>query len=177
MKYYSITCEEFANVKEECDLVKVVNGVIYVSSEKELKEPFKAVTLPESITKEIEEELVKAKKSKKEEIDKAKFSAIEDGVEYKGKVFQSAEYDRNLLTSTVSLFNIAGKVPDGFVWIAEDNTAVPMTLQDLLQLSQVMALDVTANTIKARTLKDSVEKAKTLDEVNAIKFDLEDDKA
>lgn len=171
MKYYSITCEEFATVSAECEIIKVIDGVIYVSSETELKSPFKLTGLPESLVKEMEETLARAKELKKDEIDNAKINAIEDGIEFKGKVFQSAEYDRNLLTSTVSLFNIAGKVPDGFVWIAKDNTAVPMTLVELVALSQAMATDVTTNTIKARNLKDAVEAAKTLAEVNAIRFE------
>ncbi|EGF5817893.1 hypothetical protein ICF26_001768, partial [Campylobacter jejuni] len=40
-----------------------------------------------------------AKEFKKDEIDKAKSNAIEGGVSYKDKIFQSAEKDRNLLTS------------------------------------------------------------------------------
>lgn len=171
MRYYSVTCEDFANVIAECEIVKVVNGVIYVSSNENLKTPFKETNLPEDIANELAEALVRAKEDKKKEIDNAKINAIEDGIEFKGKVFQSAEYDRNLLTSTVSLFNIAGKVPDNFVWIAKDNTAVPMTLVELVALSQAMATDVTVNTIKARSLKDAVEKANTLAEVSAIKFE------
>ena len=38
-------------------------------------------------------------------------------------------------------------------------------------LAQAMATDVQVQTIKARNLKDTVEKAKTIDEVNAIKFE------
>ncbi|WP_193551091.1 DUF4376 domain-containing protein [Campylobacter jejuni] len=71
-----------------------------------------------------------AKEFKKDEIDKARDLAIEGGVSYKNKIFQSAEKDRNLLTSTVSLFAITKQLPEGFVWISKDNEAVPFTLKN-----------------------------------------------
>lgn len=113
------------------------------------------------------------KEFKKDEINKARDLAIEGGVSYKNKIFQSAEKDRNLLTSTVSLFSIARQVPEGFVWISKDNEAVPFTLEELIELGGIMANSVNANTIKARTLKDKVEQAQTLEEIEAIKWDNE----
>ncbi|HEC2404485.1 TPA: DUF4376 domain-containing protein [Campylobacter jejuni] len=112
-----------------------------------------------------------AKEFKKDEINKARDNAIECGVSYKDKIFQSAEKDRNLLTSTVSLFTITKKLPDGFVWISKDNEAVPFTLQELIQLGSIMANSVNINTIKARTIKDKVEQAQTLEEIQSIKWD------
>ncbi|TKX30491.1 DUF4376 domain-containing protein [Campylobacter estrildidarum] len=109
-----------------------------------------------------------AKEFKKDEIDKARDKAIEGGVSFKDKIFQSAEKDRNLLTSTVSLFAITKQVPEGFVWIAQDNTAVPFTLEELTQLGSIMANSVNTNTIKARELKDKVEKAQNLQELESI---------
>lgn len=114
-----------------------------------------------------------AKEFKKDEIDKAKDNAIEGGVSYKDKIFQSAEKDRNLLTSTVSLFAITKQLPEGFVWISKDNEAVSFTLEELIELGGIMANSVNTNTIKARTLKDKVEQAKTLEEIEAIKWDNE----
>lgn len=114
-----------------------------------------------------------AKEFKKDEIDNAKYNAIEGGVSYKDKIFQSAEKDRNLLTSTVSLFAITKQLPEGFVWISKDNEAVPFTLEELIELGGIMANSVNTNTIKARTLKDKVEQAQTLEEIEAIKWDNE----
>ncbi|RTJ88267.1 DUF4376 domain-containing protein [Campylobacter jejuni] len=112
-----------------------------------------------------------AKEFKKDEIDKAKNNAIEGGVSYKDKIFQSAEKDRNLLTSTVSLFAITKQLPEGFVWISKDNEAVPFTLEELIELGGIMANSVNTNTIKARTIKDKVEQAQTLEEIQSIKWD------
>ncbi|EAK9907381.1 DUF4376 domain-containing protein [Campylobacter coli] len=114
-----------------------------------------------------------AKEFKKDEIDNAKNNAIKGGVSYKDKIFQSAEKDRNLLTSTVSLFAITKQLPEGLVWISKDNEAVPFTLEELIELGGIMANSVNTNTIKARTLKDKVEQAQTLEEIEAIKLDNE----
>ncbi|MCR2101600.1 DUF4376 domain-containing protein, partial [Campylobacter upsaliensis] len=80
---------------------------------------------------------------------------------YKGKVFQSGEKDRNLLTSTISLFSATRQMPEGFKWIAKNNEAVSFTLEDLIALGGLMANAVNTFMIKARELKDRVEKAKS----------------
>ncbi|WP_270978646.1 DUF4376 domain-containing protein [Campylobacter helveticus] len=117
-----------------------------------------------------DEVLLFAKVDKKADIDKKRDEAIESGVEYKGKVFQSAEKDRNLLTSTTSLFSITKQVPEGFKWISKDNEAVSFTLQDLIALGAKMAESVNLNTMKARVLKDKVEKARNLNELESIQW-------
>ena len=123
----------------------------------------------ENINDENEALAVK-KLLKKEQIEALKNEAIESGVEYKGKVFQSGEKDRNLLTSTTSLFSITKQVPEGFKWISKDNEAVSFTLQDLIALGAKMAENVNLNTMKARALKDKVEKARSLDELESIQW-------
>lgn len=117
-----------------------------------------------------DEVLLFAKVDKKADIDKKRDEAIESGVEYKGKVFQSGEKDRNLLTSTTSLFSITKQVPEGFKWISKDNEAVDFTLQDLIALGAKMAESVNLNTMKARALKDKVEKARNLNELESIQW-------
>lgn len=110
---------------------------------------------------EASEVLEVKKELKKREITQKRDEAINGGVEYKGKVFQSGEKDRNLLTSTISLFSITRQVPEGFKWIAKDNEAVSFTLEDLIALGGVMANAVNTSMIKARELKDRAEKAKS----------------
>ena len=174
MFYFKISSAEFATVEGDYDIVVVKNGYIYVASDTELDSPFVLSSLPEGVAETIAEELEEAKENKKKEIDTAKIAYIEGGVTFKDKVFQSAEYDRNLLTSTVSLYSITGTaLPDGFVWISQDNTSVSMTLQELIQLGALMAQKVNEGTIKARELKDKVIAATTINEVQAIKFDAE----
>lgn len=117
-------------------------------------------------------EVLEVKKElKKREITKKRDEAINGGVEYKGKVFQSGEKDRNLLTSTISLFSITKAVPEGFKWIAKDNEAVDFTLQDLIALGGLMANAVNLHTMKARELKDKVEKAKSMEALEKINME------
>ena len=119
-----------------------------------------------------ESEALEVKKElKKAEITKKRDEAINGGVEYKGKVFQSGEKDRNLLTSTISLFSITKAVPEGFKWIAKDNEAVDFTLEDLINLGSVMANAVNLHTMKARELKDKVEKAKSIEALEKINME------
>ncbi|WP_270978025.1 DUF4376 domain-containing protein [Campylobacter upsaliensis] len=120
---------------------------------------------------EPSEALEVKKELKKAEITQKRDEAINGGVEYKGKVYQSGEKDRNLLTSTTSLFSITKQVPEGFKWIAKDNEAVDFTLQDLIALGTKMAESVNLNTMKARALKDKVEKAKSLAALKKIQVE------
>ena len=117
-------------------------------------------------------EVLEVKKElKKREITQKRDEAINGGVEYKGKIFQSAEKDRNLLTSTISLFSVTKQVPEGFKWIAKDNEAVDFTLQDLIALGVLMANAVNLHTMKARELKDKVEKAKSVGALEKIQVE------
>ena len=119
-----------------------------------------------------ESEVLEVKKElKKAEITKKRDEAINGGVEYKGKVFQSGEKDRNLLTSTISLFSITKAVPEGFKWIAKDNEAVSFTLEDLIALGGLMGNAVNLHTMKARELKDKVEKAKSIEALEKINME------
>ena len=119
-----------------------------------------------------ESEALEVKKElKKREITGKRDEAINGGVEYKGKVFQSGEKDRNLLTSTISLFSVTKAVPEGCKWIAKDNEAVDFTLEDLINLGGVMANAVNLHTMKARELKDKVEKAKSIEALEKINME------
>ncbi|EGM2779823.1 DUF4376 domain-containing protein [Campylobacter jejuni] len=148
--------------------LEAVKKVLVNSNETELSKEYFSMFCQASSE---DAKLKYAKEFKKDEIDKAKNNAIEGGVSYKDKIFQSAEKDRNLLTSTVSLFAITKQLPEGFVWISKDNEAVPFTLEELIELGGIMANSVNTNTIKARTIKDKVEQAQTLEEIQSIKWD------
>lgn len=125
---------------------------------------------------EIEEEVTDAERLEQLKItlpgtiDTARDAEINNGVEFKGKMFQSAEKDRNLLTSTVTLYSAVGSVPEGFAWISTDNTLVPMTLQELIQLGALMGKKVNDCTIKARMLKDQLMKATSYEEASKISW-------
>lgn len=174
--YYKITCENFATQEGDFELLGTIDGVVYVSSDSTLKKPFEKVTdseLPADIVGAIKADAAMidiARAAKMEEIDKKRDEVIAEGVEYNGKQFQSGTHDQALLTQAVTLFSASGGVPDGYTWIAKDNSRVALDLAGLVALGALMALRVNENYQKARDLKDQANKALTLDEIQAIQW-------
>lgn len=110
------------------------------------------------------------KNQKLESFERTKHEEMSKDVEYKGFKFQNRDSDRNLLTSTVTLYLALGELPKGFVWIASDNTLVPMVLKELIELGAIMAKRVNDVTLKARFLKDATLAAKSKEEVDQIEW-------
>ncbi len=116
----------------------------------------------------VPKSLESLKELKAEEINAKRDEAINSGVSFKGKVFQSAERDRNLLSAAISLYSLNNNLPRNFVWIAKDNTQVPMNLQELIELGSLMAEKVNENTIKARNLKNNIKAVTSTQELELI---------
>lgn len=116
----------------------------------------------------VPKSLESLKELKAEEINAKRDEAINSGVSFKGKVFQSAERDRNLLSAAISLYSLNNNLPPNFVWIAKDNTQVPMNLQELIELGSLMAEKVNENTIKARNLKNNIKAVTSTQELELI---------
>lgn len=116
----------------------------------------------------VPKSLESLKELKAEEINAKRDEVINSGVSFKGKIFQSAERDRNLLSAAISLYSLNNNLPPNFVWIAKDNTQVPMNLQELIELGSLMAEKVNENTIKARDLKNRIEAATNTQELALI---------
>lgn len=171
----------FLNALDDAQLkafgyAKVIEGE-YPKEVKDTQEVRQVASLDEakniySINYEVVDKgLDELKRLKITEIDNERDRTISGGVSFKDKMFQSAEKDRNLLTSTVSLFTLQKAVPEGFAWISTDNTQVPFTLEELIQLANLMASSVQTNMLKARNLKDKVLNAKSADEVAKISWE------
>lgn len=105
------------------------------------------------------------------ELEKAKNKDINSDVLYKGNYFQNRETDRNLLTSTITLYQTLGELPKGFVWISSDNKQIEVTLQDLINIGALMGAKVNEVTIKARNLKDKVIASDDKDYINSITWE------
>ncbi len=116
----------------------------------------------------VPKSLESLKELKAEEINAKRDEVINSGVSFKGKVFQSAERDRNLLSAAISLYSLNNNLPPNFVWIAKDNTQVPMNLQELIELGSLMAEKVNENTIKARNLKNNIKAVTSTQELELI---------
>ena len=111
------------------------------------------------------------KNNKLFELNKAKKRALNSDVFYKGNYFQNREVDRNLLTSTITLYQTLGELPKGFVWISSDNKQIEVTLQDLINIGALMGAKVNEVTIKARNLKDKVVASDDKDYINSITWE------
>ena len=111
------------------------------------------------------------KNNKLFELDKAKKRALNSDVLYNGNYFQNREKDRNLLTSTITLYQTLGELPKGFVWISSDNKQIEVTLQDLINIGVLMGAKVNEVTIKARNLKDKVVASDDKDYINSITWE------
>lgn len=175
--YYRISCKDFANVKGDYNIVCVDSGTIYIKSELKLDQKFeKLEALPAGISGPTikEFDIEKAREEKIKELEDQRQKANEKSVEYKGKLFQATEKDTALLTSTISLYQQTG-LPQGFVWITEDNTMMPVTIEDLINVGKLIAEQVSNNYVKIRVLKNKVMlECTTQEQLDAIQFNDEE---
>lgn len=175
--YYRISCADFANVKGDYNIINVTNGIIYIKSELKLDQKFeKLEELPIGISDpDIKPfDLEQARETKIKELEEARTKANEKSIEYKGKLFQATEKDVALLTSTIALYQKTG-LPQGFVWITEDNTMMPVTIDDLINVGKLIAEQTSNNYIKIRILKNKVMlECTTQEQLDAIKFNVEE---
>ncbi|WP_322083975.1 DUF4376 domain-containing protein [Burkholderia sp. BCC1972] len=84
------------------------------------------------------------------------------------ETFQADPGSQTVLMQTTQGYSIAGGVPEGFYWVAADNTHVPFTLADLEGLYQAMLARGWAAFQRKQTLKDQINAATTVDAVQAI---------
>ncbi|MDN7763808.1 DUF4376 domain-containing protein [Burkholderia cepacia] len=82
--------------------------------------------------------------------------------------FQADPGSQTVLMQTTQGYSIAGGVPDGFFWVAADNTHVPFTLADLEGLYQAMLARGWAAFLHKQALKDQINAATTIEAVQAI---------
>lgn len=101
-----------------------------------------------------------------EQVDAERDRRISNGFEFEGKRYQSRAKDRENILGAASLAHMAltigGKSPtdpkwhggdSDFVWIAEDNSLVPMTAPKVIEFGRVAAEHKSAHTFAARALK------------------------
>lgn len=137
----------------------------------EREQNIKLRVLSEEEYNELTYTLDYCKNNKLFELDKAKKRALNSDVFYNGNYFQNRETDRNLITSTITLYQTLGELPKGFVWISSDNKQIEVTLQDLINIGALMGAKVNEVTIKARNLKDKVIASDDKDYINSITWE------
>lgn len=173
---FKISTADFAKQSADFDLIRTIGDFVYLNSDKSLKKPFVVVSeseLPIEISEalaERENALVTIRNNKINEINKARDSEIAQGVEYKGKVYQSDERDQMLITQSVVLYSAQGKTPKGFAWISKDNSFNEFDLSDLMALGALVAKKVSECYTKARELKDKAIQATSAGDLAKIKW-------
>jgi hypothetical protein len=113
-----------------------------------------------------EDLLVAAKATKIVDLYEAYQADVQVSVEYTtvagvGKTYQADTASQNTLLVATTGYNLAGATPTGFYWVAEDNTQVPFTLDDLKGLYAVMLQQGNVAFQKLQTLKGLVRSATT----------------
>lgn len=84
------------------------------------------------------------------------------------KTYDADPASQNLITQAFTLYSAAGAVPDGFYWVAADNTQVPFTLADLKALGTAVGAQVWAAFQHLQTKKAAILDATTVAEVRAV---------
>ncbi|AOK33973.1 hypothetical protein WL90_06720 [Burkholderia cenocepacia] len=84
------------------------------------------------------------------------------------KTFQADPGSQTVLMQTTQGYSIAGGVPEGFYWVAADNAHVPFTLADLEGLYQAMLARGWAAFQRKQTLKEQINAATTVADVQAV---------
>lgn len=170
--FYTITTDKFASVSGNYDMLDVVDGIIYIKSDKALKSPFQQIdAIPSEIQTKLDKAVELAKESKKEELEKARLEANTKSVDYKGKKIQATLEDQDLIIQAVTLYSALGGMPEGSTWICEDNTLLEVTLADMVAIAGLIGSAKNANYIKCRQLKDKLIAATTMNEVQSIKWE------
>lgn len=154
---YEISCKDFASKTGDFDIKAIENDIIYIESSKTLGSGFKKSKLPDSVIEHQNQELQNQKAELSAMVNTNRSQSNTKTIEYKGIKFQATKTDQDLIANTLVSFPDA--LPEGFVWIAEDNTQVPITRDDLQNIAQLIAAQVSKNFLVARTLKDTIETA------------------
>ncbi len=171
---YKISTDDFAKQTGEFDLIKVLDGVVYINATDKLKKPFVSVAdsqLPLEVVEaqnERENQLTAVRNAKLAELNKCRDEFIASGVEYNGVVYDSDTASQALLSQAISRYSRVGSVPEGFMWIAKDNSLNALSLDDLIALEGEMAKQLYTGYIKANALKTSVRNAMSLEAINGV---------
>jgi len=103
-------------------------------------------------------------KIKKDKISKDYVNANYADIAYMNTTFQADEKSQSMIIAVLS----AGSVPDGFFWMDKENNQVSMTFSDLQGLSGTILTRSQQNFIKLHSLKDQINSASTLEDLDAI---------
>ncbi|ULO01344.1 hypothetical protein AVANS_0714 [Campylobacter sp. RM5004] len=111
------------------------------------------------------------KENKLNELENTKTQAENADILYKDKLYQADSKAKELLTQSLVIFSSVGAVPDNFVWKSSDNSLNVFSLDDLKNLSLLIAQRTQEITAKYWSYKEQIRNATTSDELDLIKLE------
>lgn len=114
--------------------------------------------------------LEELKLAKRAEINKARDAAEQGGFEYMGKVFDSDQVSCQRISCAAQAMSLSSRDAK-ITWTCQDNSTIDLTAEQLAGLVGALAQHSNACHQKATKLKADVDKAKTAEEVEAIKWE------
>lgn len=119
----------------------------------------------------VEPSLEELKANKKVEINQSRDNAEQGGFEYMGKTFDSDPIACQRISCATQAMNLTPKSGAKITWTTQDNSTIELTAEQLAGLVGALAQHSNACHQKATKLKADVDKAKTAEEVEAIKWE------
>lgn len=111
------------------------------------------------------------KELKLNELERIKAQAENADILYKDKLYQADAKAKELLTQSLVIFSSVGAVPENFVWKASDNSLNAFSLDDLKNLSLLIAQRTQTITGKYWQLKEQIRNATTKEELDLINME------
>lgn len=105
------------------------------------------------------------KKQKLNELENVKTQAENADILYKDKYYQADNKAKELLTQSLVIFSSVGTVPENFVWKSSDNSLNAFSLDDLKNLSLLIAQRTQKLTSKYWAYKEQIKNANTKEEL------------
>ncbi|MBZ8007913.1 DUF4376 domain-containing protein [Campylobacter sp. RM9334] len=123
------------------------------------------------IYKEKELSIDELKELKLNELESLKSSAENADILYKDKFYQADSKAKELLTQSLVIFSSVGAVPDNFVWKSSDNYLNIFGLDDLKNLSLLIAQRLQIITTKYWTYKEQIRNAENKESLDVINLE------
>lgn len=118
-----------------------------------------------------EQPLEELKLAKRAEINTVRDAAEQGGFEYLGKTFDSDPIACQRIATAAQAMNLTPKSGAKITWTTQDNSTIELTAEQLAGLVGALAQHSNDCHQKATKLKADVDKAKTAEEVEAIKWE------
>ena len=123
------------------------------------------VNLDEEAQRKVEKEFNQAKQVKLEEIKTMRDTLEVEPIEYNGNFFDYDNKSRDRIKDAQEALEGTRLSID---WTTADNTDVPLFYEDFKNIRKSVAMRADALHKKYRSLKEQVESAQTIDEINSI---------